>query len=213
MALLALVSCRQTGNTDYNPTDARTFGLTGDVKEVKVLFQYADMEDDWLLRMTFDEKGRVTLADYAFEFEYDENGQVICAEGTELIRDEKGRITSYGNTSDYMDEDFSHVNFEYDSADRTHKEISSEWEWSSTYTYVFEGKNVYPSEAGISGGGEGAAEDGKATYDYIKFDSKGNWTERKTTIVSVLNADENGGESDTLEAVEKRIITYWSDED
>ena len=36
MALVALVSCRQAVNPDYNPSDARTFGLAGDVKEGRV---------------------------------------------------------------------------------------------------------------------------------------------------------------------------------
>ena len=81
MAVLALAACQQE-NKDYNPTDARTFWLTGDVKEVRIsrailsTTSEDEIGDPWVdddeLQMTFDEKGRVTLDGNGNVYVYDE---------------------------------------------------------------------------------------------------------------------------------------------
>ncbi len=209
MALLALVSCRQAVNPDYNPSDASTFGLAGDVKEVKSLLEYGADGDEWMDEMAFDEKGRITLASYAFNFEYDENGQLISDEGYELKRDDQGRIASYGNPSD--DEDYFSASFEYDDSGRTVKEKYSGWEWYADNTNVYKGNNLYPSEHNSVMGEGGEIEKDTVKYKYIKFDSRGNWIERKKTTTSIIYMADGETQTETSESIEKRITSYWSE--
>ena len=71
-------------NPKYNPNDARTFGLKGDVKEVRLSEEVPSEPGDPMpedgcfdqdqLEMTFDEQGRVTLDPYGNVYEYDGEG-------------------------------------------------------------------------------------------------------------------------------------------
>lgn len=235
LSLLALAGCRGTGNGKYNPVDARTFGMVGDVKEVRVsrallsISSGEEIGDPWVdddeLEMTFDEEGRVTLDPYGDVYEYDERGYFIYGGTDELIRDDDtGRIMSYDNTiyeegdgeyPDYDIETYFRIRFEYDASGRPVIEEMYGWEWGTTYKNVFEGNKVYPASATFEGGYEGVEEEGTVKYDYSAFDRRGNWTER--TVTTVTQSWEEGREDEvetlTEERLERRTIKYWSDKE
>lgn len=236
LCALALVLAAAACAPKYNPNDARTFGLKGDVKEVRLSEAFPAnpeegmTEDEWFgtdtLELAFDERGRVTRDAYGNTYEYDEEGNFIGGQlpQTTLLRDSKGRIVSYDNTEfeDYGSEAFdiaafSVVRFSYDAKGRPQTADLGGWEWSNTYTYAYDGNKVYPASATFDGGSEGWNEQGEIRYTYTRFDAKGNWTER--TVSRVTRGWEEPWEEDmvpqvdttTVELKQARVITYWSD--
>lgn len=237
-AILALVACQPKGSGNYNPNDARTFGLTGDVKTVmhssalkSVDGEAVEDDDAWLgvdeLALAFDEAGRVLKDAYGDPYEYDADGNFVRGynDKTTMERDEKGRLAEYDNaTLDYDDdldyedlniEEVFHVRFSYDAQGRPAEIETGGWEWMSTEHYVFEGKNVYPASYTFETFEEGYVEDGTVTYTYTEFDSKGNWTERTVTTNTRLYEEdlEEEAENSSRVVVERRAITYWSDKE
>ena len=235
-ALFFLAACQPKGNGNYNPNDARTFGLSGDVKTVmlssalkSVDGEAVEEDDAWLgvdeLALAFDEAGRVLKDAYGDPYEYDEAGNFVRGynDKTTMTRDEKGRLTEYDNaTLDYEDDfDYEDLNIEevfrvgytYDAQGRAAEVEMSGWEWMSTEHYVYEGKNVYPASYTFETFEEGYVEDGTVTYAYTEFDSKGNWIERTVTTNSRLYEEdlEEEAENSSRVIVERRAITYWSD--
>lgn len=233
---LAAVTLSAACTPKYNPNDARTFGLNGDVKEVYLSEAFpADpaegvTEDEWFetdtLQMSFDSRGRVTRDPFGNLYEYDGEGNFLGGQlpQTELLRDTKGRIVSYDNTScdDYSNEDFdislvSVVRFTYDAKGRPLTAGLGGWEWENSYTFSYEGNKVYPASASFEGGSEGWNEAGTVSYTYTGFDARGNWTER-TYVRETRGWEEPWEENmepqvDTSRVVMKqaRVIKYWSD--
>lgn len=235
LAALVCAAC-QSGTTCH---DVTTFGLKGDVKEVwfsdALIASSADEEaeeagdpvfSDKELQMTFDAQGRVTLDENRNRYEYDADGQFVRGQlpQTTVERDDKGRIVTYDNTAfdDWDSEDFDVYDFfvahyTYDAQGRVVTEELGGWEWGTTYTYVYEGNNVYPSSASFEGGAEGWNEEGTITFEYSEFDANGNWTDRIVTTVN--NGWEEPWEEDMKPEVETvtythrqlREITYWTD--
>lgn len=220
-------------NSKYNPTDARTFGVVGPVQEVRLyraLLSTTSTEeqgDSWLVsdevEMSFDEYGRVTKDGYdGCPYVYDENGNFIrgFSDKTELKRDDKGRIVSYVNTNiegkDYSEIDFDHYlakSFEYDELNRVSKSEHSGWEWMYTETYTYFGGNVYPSSSVLESTAESLVIEGTTTYEYIKFDQYGNWTERKATTHTVTRDCGGAGEPETEDNkyLERRTFKFYSE--
>ena len=105
---LAAVTLFAACTPKYNPNDARTFGLTGDVKEVRFSEEMVEASTEeaatyfWAeqdkLEMTFDEKGRITLDSYGTVYKYDEAGVFVSDDVPEAVmsRDARGRIEVYG---------------------------------------------------------------------------------------------------------------------
>ncbi len=234
---LAAVVLFAACNPKYNPNDARTFGLTGDVKEVRFSEEMLESssaevaEHFWAdkdkLEMNFDEKGRVTLDSYGTVYQYDENGVFVSTDvpAAVMSRDTRGRIEAYDNTC-LDDVDFSHydiskyykASYEYDAKGRPARGEFGGWEWGETRTYQYDGAKVYPSVIIKEGGSEGWNEKTTVTYEYTKFDAKGNWTERFVTRqTDGWEACEEGVEPDiettVIKTREIRTITYWSDAD
>lgn len=231
-ALLVLAAC-QPGGGKYNPSDARTFWLTGDVKEVRlarvVVSDDAGATEDrpWYsqdeLEMSFDAAGRVTLDPFGDPYEYDADGVFVRGynDKTVLERDAKGRLLEYNNAtldedSDYDElniEEVFHVTFGYDGQGRAVTRELGGWEWMSTYTYVFDGNNAYPSSATYETFEEGFVEEGTQTFTYTSFDDRGNWTER--TVHDVSRMYEEGFEDEVeitdITYTERCTYTYWSD--
>ncbi len=235
MAGFALAACQKGGNTS---PDVRTFGFTGDVKEVFLSTMDPDLleEDDvdpWLeeemLEFSFDAQGRVTEDDYGNVFEYDADGNLDGSEHRRITRDGKGRFLSYVNEvlddeGEFYDEDADvldscDITYAYDAKGRRVSEEYSGWEWGATYTYEYEGDAFYPSRVSYESYSEGWNDDGTITYEYLEFDDKGNWTVRNAHRVS--NTYEEPWEEDMepeIETEERTTreyhnITYWSDED
>ncbi|MBR6183747.1 MAG: hypothetical protein IKQ76_04165 [Bacteroidales bacterium] len=232
---LAAVALFAACTPKYNPNDARTFGLTGDVKEVRFSEEMLESSSEeaaehfWAdkdkLEMTFDEKGRITLDAYGTVYQYDENGVFVAEEGSAAVmsRDTRGRIEAYDNTC-LDDVDFSHydiskyykASYEYDAKGRPARGEFAGWEWGETRTYQYDGVKVYPSVVIKEGGSEGWNEKTTVTYEYTKFDARGNWTERFVTRqTDGWEACEEGVEPEVETTVVKireiRAITYWSD--
>ena len=234
MAGFALVSC-QTAQKTTSP-DLRTFGMKGDVKNVfySVLLLETSSEeeqgDPWLeqdeLLMSFDRDGRVIRDENGNTYEYDDKGNFVegLSDKTVLTRDDKGRIVHYDNTdvdweSDDVDiYDFVNVVYTYDDKGRVATEENTGWEWMTTYTYHYDGDNIYPSSIDYESFIEAWVENGTITYDYLAFDAKGNWTER------IIKDSSEGYEEpwdDQEPEIEKSYqevrqtleIIYWSDED
>lgn len=231
-AVLAVAACQPKQNN--GPSDALSFGLLGDVKEVYVTQSIESSTDEDLaeivpttgeerLEFTYDADGRITLDTFGLPYEYDADGAFVGGSGkkTTLERDAKGRIVSYDNThvedeDDYEDLDiesfFSYV-FDYDNQNRVVKEEISGWEWCDTYEYTYEGDKPYPASATFVSGAEGWNEEGDIKFEYTAFDDKGNWTERLETYT--VKAYEEGFEEEAQNytTVYKKVrrFVYWSE--
>ncbi len=233
------LSCRSntnnsddSGNGNYDQTDARTFGLAGAVKEVRIsvtnLSPANDEEranpviSDNKLQMSFNERGQVTLDHYGNVYEYDSDGKFIKGRSdiTVVERDSKGRITRYENTPQtYSDgEDFGEFVFNYISLDlgydeqgRVYTEEIGSWEAGYAYRIFYDGSNIYPQRAVIDGGEGPTTVKGSITYEYISFDEKGNWTERKVFVAQSFTEEGSNDEPtvENTERLEKRTILYY----
>lgn len=229
LAVLALAACQPKSN---EPSDARSFGLLGDVKEVYLTqtmmsstqegLEIADEPGVERLEFTFDANGRITLDTYGGVYEYDEAGEFVKGDSdkTTLERDAQGRLVSYDNTNLDWDEvedlDIEHFfayTLGYDDQHRVISEEISGWEWMDTYHYIYDGKKVYPASATFEGDAEGWTEEGNITYEYTAFDAKGNWTERiKTVSVKGYDFDdEENAETWTDVIKQVRRFVYWSE--
>ena len=227
LAVLSLASC-QLFQKGYDPKDALSFGLVGDVKEVyvtkSVVSTDADEDaieyglDEERLDMTFDEKGRITLDPYGCPYVYDEDGGFVrgYTDDTVMLRDKKGRLEAYDNTTDDYETDFDvetffSYNFTYDARGRVIVEELSGWEWSETYYLVYSGKPAYPVSATFTAYNENWNEEGTIEYEYLSFDDHGNWTERDQIVnyVGYEEDCEDDAEAHTTVYHQKRRIYYW----
>ena len=229
LAALALAACQPKSN---EPSDARSFGLLGDVKEVYLTqsalsttqeeMEISDEPGVERLEFTFDANGRITLDTYGDVYEYNDAGEFVKgnSDNTTLERDELGRLVNYDNTNLDWDEveelDIEHFfayTFGYDDQHRVTFEEITGWEWMDTYHYTYEGNKVYPASATFDSGVEGWAEEGSIQYEYTAFDAKGNWTERiKTVTVKGYDIDdEENAETWTDVIKQVRRFVYWSE--
>ena len=237
MTMALALSCRSntnnsddSGNGNYDQTDARTFGLAGAVKEVRISVTNllpSDTQENILskdneLQMSFNERGQVTLDHYGNVYEYDSDGKFVKGRSdiTVVERDSKGRITRYENTPQtYSDgEDFGEFVFNYISLDlgydeqgRVYTEEIGSWEAGYAYRIFYEGSNIYPQRAVIDGGEGPTTVKGSITYEYISFDEKGNWTERKVFVAQSFTEEGSSDEPtvENTERLEKRTILYY----
>ena len=167
----------------YNPQDALTFGLVGDVKEVRLsvakrsnLLPGEDpwVEDDELL-MTFDEHGRVTLDPYGNVYVYDEKGRLVkgLSKKTKLTRDDEGRLGNYDNEQGLNDRDMRHFTFTHDAKGRLLTVEQIYWEAITTDSMIYEGSKVYPAKTITEGQAEAETYKVTTTYKYVKTDATG----------------------------------------
>lgn len=230
LAVLALAACQPKSN---EPSDARSFGLLGDVKEVYITqsalsttqedMEISDEPGVERLEFTFDTNGRVTLDTYNDVYEYNDAGEFVKGDSdkTTLERDELGRLVSYDNTNldwDEVDEEFDiehffAYTFSYDDQHRVATEEISGWEWMEVSHYTYDGNKVFPASATFESNMEAWTEEGNITYEYIAFDAKGNWTERiKTVSVKGYDfEDEENAETWTDVIKQVRRFVYWSE--
>ncbi len=231
LGLMMLAACdgpKTAGGGDeeegYNPQDALTFGLVGDVKEVRLsvakrsnLLPGEDpwVEDDELL-MTFDERGRVTLDPYGNVYVYDEKGRLIkgLSKKTTLTRDDEGRLGNYDNEQGLNDRDMRHFTFTHDAKGRLLTVEQIYWEAITTDSMVYEGSKIYPAKTITEGQAEAETYKVTTTYKYVKTDAHGNWTERYCyyTAKGMIADDETTRSTDKGESLERRKIIYYSDD-
>lgn len=229
-ALTLVASCRNGADdnggkaVNYVATDARTMGLLGEVKEVKVAAIFGldekgeEVTDGYQLQAIFDENGRVLLDNWGNKYEYDAEGNFIkgSSDIAKVTRDEQGRLVGYHNmTTDYTQAiDYDHyisLDLSYDEKGRVLREEVGRWESGNTNTYVYEGDNIYPQRNYFVGGETITVTKGTSVYKYTSFDKKGNWIEREviTEAVSTSEGDEENPDAYKLEYTEKRVIVYW----
>lgn len=229
LAVLAVAACQP--RQDNNPSDARSFGLLGDVKEVYLTqttlsstneaYEVSDEPGVERLEFTFDADGCITLDTFGDVYEYNETGEFLRgdSEYTELERDEQGRLVSYDNTNlewdeidDFDIEHFFAYTFGYDDSHRVITEELSGWEWMETYEYTYDGDKVYPASATYNGDAEGWIEEGEIRFEYTAFDAMGNWTERTKTVTTKGYEFDDEENATTWTDVVKQVrrFTYWS---
>ena len=229
--LLALTACTSgknpvTGGDDepeYKAQDIRTFGLLGDVKEVRIsVAKRSDVlpgEDPWVedneLLMTFDEQGRVTLDPYGNVYVYDKKGRLIkgLSNKTKVKRDKEGRLGNYDNEQGLNDHDLRHFTFKHDAKGRLLTVEQIYWEAITSDSMVYEGDKVYPAKTITEGQAEADSYKVTTTYKYVKTDDHGNWTERYCyyTAKSMIADEESTRSTDKGETFERRNIIYYSD--
>ena len=233
LGLLMLAAC--TGGTktaggyaddeqEYNPQDARTFGLLGDVKEVRIsVAKRSNLlpgEDPWVedneLQMTFDELGHVTLDPYGNVYIYDEDGRFSkgLSNKSKMSRDGEGRLKRYDNEQGLNDREMRHISFKHDAQGRLLTVEQIYWEAIATDSMVYKGDKVYPVKTITEGQAEADTYKVTTTYEYVKTDDHGNWTERycRYTSTSMIADDESTRSTDKGETFERRNIIYYSDE-
>ena len=236
MALFMLTACTggtKTANSDtvndnkskYNPTDARTFGLVGNVKQVTYsackLTDLADGEDPWVGKdeplMAFDRHGRVTLDPMGNTYEYNEEGKVVKGvRGKTLVRrDDQGRIILYESRDGDNDCEMRSINFRYDEQGRLLATDNAFWESIYTDSMVYEGDKVYPIKRFVEGQAEADEYKTVMEYTYSKFDEQGNWTECeiKENTENVIAGDESTREKWEYKVKHVRKITYYTEEE
>jgi hypothetical protein len=229
--LLALAGCKSNVKTadevvtsEYNPTDARAFGMLGDVKEVHVTIikDNADpgeepvVERDMLV-MSFDQKGRITRDPYGNKYVYDADGNFIegVSDKSTMERDSLGRIIAYANKLNDNDREQYGMSFFYDEQGRIATMTRSYWEVGYDDTLVYKSDKVYPDRFISDGAVESMVERVYIDYDYKEFDEKGNWTERTCkTLYKCWNTgeQESDAEVERWTTTEQRTIRYYSDE-
>lgn len=106
--------------------------------------------------------------------------------------------------------------FSYDDAGRLAKAYTLLWEGAveTVYTYDAQGRLATRQETAYDYDGN---TERTYTYEYVEFDDRGNWTERKSTVKSAVIQPEEGYEHERSEIVhepdayqlEFRKITYY----
>ena len=201
------------------PTDVRSFGMAGKVKEVRlsVADLSADSEGDpWVednkLEMSFDEQGRVTHDFYDNLYEYDASGKFVKGnhDYTKMERDAQGRVISYGEAQDEEDDMMFHYDFTYDDKGRFAKVELSFWEQFYTEELTYTGNHPYPDKITSEGDDEGEHYSTVTEYEYTKVDEHGNWTERYCTQ-KTTTTDEGGKVigTENRKTKQTRVITYY----
>lgn len=230
LAVLAVAACQP--KQDFKPSDALSFGLLGDVKEVYLTqttlsstneaYEVSDEPGVERLEFSFDVNGRVTLDTYGGVYEYNDAGEFVKgdSEYTELERDGLGRLVSYDNTNldwdeleDFDIEHFFSYTFGYDDRHRVVTEELSGWEWMEVSQYTYDADKVFPAKATFESDMEGWTEEGEISYEYTAFDPRGNWTERIKTVNAKGYDFEDEENATTWTDVVKQVrrFTYWSE--
>ena len=206
-------------DNDNTPTDVRSFGLLGKVKEVRLsLREYTPgSEDDaWesldSLNMAFDKNGRVVRDFFENIYQYDDKGNFTkgVSEKSKMERDEKGRIVLYENWMDDEDDQGFTIKFVYDNKGRMSKVEFGGWEHTIDHSFTYTGDNIYPDRINLESEDEGDHYSTVITYTYKKFDDKGNWTEREAhSLAKHTTEDDPTGDTTELKRVETRTIKYY----
>lgn len=229
LAVLATASCQTKQN---GASDALSFGLLGDVKEVYVTRTVLSTTDEEVeltdepgaerLEFTYDADGRITLDTYGNVYAYDADGNFVkgTCDSTTMERDGKGRLMKYDNTNmawdEFSDLDIEHFfeyEFGYDDQNRVNREEIGGWEWTETYYYTYDGKKVYPASATFESYSEGWCEEGTIQFEYTALDDKGNWTERIETITltGYEDGDKDNATTTTEVIKQNRRFVYWAE--
>jgi len=210
----------------YNTTDALSFGLKGQVKNVttQILETYDSngelKEGNVTLtkEMTFDAWGHVTQDEWDNKYGYDADGNYYRGNHIYTIvkRDKAGRICQYIDEEQNADVGENQtMTFGYDKSGRqtSVKRVGCTSQWVENRYY--QGKDCHATKtecnAEFAYGGTAVI---TTTYTYLHFDELGNWTERvcletRTDTREAQWEDEEETTVTETVTVEKRSITYY----
>lgn len=222
-------SCRQT--LLYNEACPALFELSGPVKSCVVENwqtgtaegEYEQPDLMWGRNYGFNRRGYLVFdgcAEYTYRadtvFLYGEDAQAGMS--ASLAYDAAGRIVAQKleYEGDEVGDGERSTEYMYDDAGRLVRSHTLLWETSveTDYTYDAGGRLATRRETAhdYDGGTERFY-----TYEYVKFDERGNWTERKLTMKSTVTQPVEGAEHEQSEVVddpdtyyyEMRRITYY----
>ena len=211
----------------YSNVDARTFGLLGNVAQVVTTTYEATKSGNRFIRgnkvknpldtIAFNKLGLVTHDPFGNEYHYDDEGhfQKGLADYTRMERNADGRIANYDHQEDDEDANCHHHKFIYDAQGRVAKLEMGFYESTCTYTFTFEGDNLWPTTMSIDSMDEGNVYQETTRYRYTQFDKQGNWTERELNV-QCLEAEEDPSDGELinkkqygLQKIETRTISYY----
>ncbi len=153
-------------------------------------------------------------ADTAFLYGEDAQARMSAS----LTYDAAGRIVAQKleYEGDAVGDGERATEYSYDDAGRLAKTNTLLWETDveTVYTYDAEGRLATRLETAFDYDGN---TEQTYTYEYVKFDDRGNWTERKSTVKSTVTQPVEGAEHERSEIVhepdaiqlEFRKITYY----
>ena len=226
--LAASMGVSHSEASNYDETDVVSMGLKGPVAEVLVTtydatistegrYVQGDIQEDSDGRISFTPQGQVTFDFFGNEYNYDDSGAFVrgIEEYTRMTRDGQGRVHIYENKKDDEDDNCYKHTFNYDSSGRLVSIEMLFWESTTTFTYTYDGQNIYPSTMRMEEHNEGDIYLCTSDYRYTKFDDHGSWTEHEVHTVNVETSeplDENDvPESITSDSysIESRDIKYY----
>ena len=210
---------------EYNPTDAESFGLNGNVQEVisQIYSTYdenGELKENFLektVEMRFNAWGKVTKDEWGNEYGYDADGNYYRGNHTytTVKRDKAGRLIQYVDVEPNMDnQDNNTISFSYDKAGRLTVVTQQGWTGNSEEKREYDKGNSYPSRALIAESYEGGGTSNIVQeYRYSSFDEFGNWIVRVVVCSeTITEMDEEGMDSTNVKSeirIEKRSIVYY----
>ena len=194
----------------YDPADASSFGLTGQVRSVSTQ-QFATYESDGELKedsptgsyeMRFNPWGHIVRDEWGNEYGYDADGNYYRGNHTytTVKRDKAGRITEYTDTeANSGDESDLTMKFQYDKRGRLATVCLTSMVCHWTEKRHYQGTSLQPSnsETLICYEGEEGETKKSVTYSYTRYDEQGNWTERTCVTTTTEPAETMEYETDT----------------
>lgn len=207
------------------------FELTGPVKSCQVeCWQTGTAEGDyaqpdmmWSRNYGFNRRGYLEIdgcTEYTYRadtlFLYGEDAQAEMS--ASLTYDAAGRIVAekLGCEGNAVDDGERFTEYFYDDAGRLTRSFTVLWETGleTFYEYDARGQLVTRRETAYDYDGE---TERIHTYEYVRFDERGNWTQRKVTVERTATQPVEGEEHERSEVVrdpdayqfEYRVITYY----
>lgn len=98
--------------------------------------------------------------------------------------------------------------YTFDKQGRIIKMSSDEEFYQQETHYSYKGDSKFPFREGFGGSEGGVGDDSATTYEYLKFDSHGNWIERRVKGTKLEDSYDEP-EIINLNYIETRTITYY----
>lgn len=98
--------------------------------------------------------------------------------------------------------------YKFDTKGRIVEMFSNEDFYNQSYRYYYKGNSKYPYRETFGGGEGGEVSDNDLQYEYLEFDSHGNWTKRSYKGIGLIE-DHDELEVGNVSGIETRTITYY----
>lgn len=220
------------GNTvRYNEACLAMFELTGPVKNCQVENwqtgtaegEYEEADMMWSRDYGFNHRGYLVFdgcSEYTYRadtvFLYGEDAQAGMS--ASLTYDAAGRIVAQKleYTGDAVGDGAQSTEFSYDDAGLLTQTYAVLWETGVETVYTYDAQGRLATRRETISNYDGNTER-IYTYEYVKFDEFGNWTQRKVTVQSTIVQPVEGAEHEQSEVIhepdayqlESRKISYY----